>query len=319
MLNGHFGLFWDSEAWTELTAEIRRVDATTFVLSAEQFIGRARQDDWPGRVAALAEETRLNVRVVGYVRPQCQMLEAQYGQWTRYSRNAKAFEDFAAECLASGRLEFNSVFEPWRRVFGTRAMVVTPLERSRLEGDVVTHFLDLLGCPAPRWAARLRTNPRPMAKQLEVARLTNLALGELPLSERRGLKDGVFSMLRFVFRNDLPVCPLTVTEACGVMSSFEEANARFARDYGIDADGMLFREPVIDGRKRPYRGSWQDFSDRERRLARRVVQDMAGVDIAPGRGADVRATDRLALVYAAGMRYGMLRVGRLKRRLRRLR
>ncbi len=313
----HGGLVTRGRAWTDLAEEIRRVDATRFVLSVESFTGRARHQDWPRRVAALAAETNVTVRVVGYVRPQCQLVEALYSQWTVAGHNVKAFEDFAAEQMTSDLLDFNAVFEPWRRVFGTRAMVVRPLERSRLEGDVVTHFLSLLGVPASRWRTGLRANSRRPAKQLEVVRLAFPALGHLPRREALRLIDRVRAMLRPVFRNDLPVCPLTVEQACGVMARFDDANARFARDYRIDADGVLFREPVIDGRKRPHRASWQDFSGRERRLARRIVQHVAGVDIAPGSGADMRGTDWPALLYAAGYANVTRGVRGLGRNLRR--
>ena len=84
-----------------------------------------------------------------------------------------------------------------------------------------------------------------------------------------------------VFRFDKPFAALSAGEAGAVAELFAPSNARFARDYGIDADGVLFREPIQDRHFRPMRASWTDLSAGERRRARLLVLDALGIDIAP--------------------------------------
>ena len=77
------------------------------------------------------------------------------------------------------------------------------------------------------------------------------------------------------------------------MARYDSSNARVAREYGVDPDGVLFRDtaPARDAAPAPAR--WADLPEYERRLVRRHVRDRAGVDIDPG--APESSGDRLAV------------------------
>ena len=65
--------------WLRLAAEIRRSGASRFVISAEYLSARNRYR-CAERLLELAAREDLEVEVVGYVRPQWQILEAAYAQ-----------------------------------------------------------------------------------------------------------------------------------------------------------------------------------------------------------------------------------------------
>ena len=269
------------DPWRALQEEIRGSSAGRCVISAEAFLGYRAAQDWPARIAALAEAVDAEVRIIAYVRPQYQMLESTYSQRTQRRRNLKSFEVFKAEYLASGELNWNTTFEPWRKTFGPASLIVTPLERSRVGEDIRLHFLRQLGerdpPQLPRWPPlRVRVG----AKLLEVNRMAGMAL------QAAGRNPREVKILRScnmapVIRRDEPFAALSAEEVGAVTELFAASNARFARDYGIDADGVLFREPGPDRHRRPNQASWTDLSAGERRNARRLVLDRFGIDIAP--------------------------------------
>ena len=237
--------------------------------------------DWPARIAAFAEAVDAEVRIIAYVRPQYQMLESTYSQRTQTRRNLKSFEVFKAEYLASGELDWNTTFEPWRKTFGPASLIVTPLERSRVGEDIRLHFLRQLGerdpPQLPRWPP---LGVRVGAKLLEVNRMAGMAL------QAAGRNPREVKILRScnmapVIRRDEPFAALSAEEVGAVTELFAASNARFARDYGIDADGVLFREPGPDRHRRPNQASWTDLSAGERRRARLLALDRLGIDIAP--------------------------------------
>ena len=85
-----------------------------------------------------------------------------------------------------------------------------------------------------------------------------------------------------MLRHDAPFAPMTAEEIGEVTERFAASNARFAREYGIDDDGVLFREATLDRHRRPNVVSWNDLGPGERRRARLLALAMLGVDIAPG-------------------------------------
>ena len=264
-----------------LAEEIRGSLASRVVISAEAFLGQRAALDWPARIAALAEAVDAEVRVIAYVRPQYQMLESTYSQRTTSWRNLKSFEVFKAEYLASGELDWNTTFEPWRKTFGPASLIVTPLERSRVGEDIRLYFLRQLGerdpPQLPRWS---RMNVRTGAKLLEVNRMAGMALQAAGRAPRKANKFASAKMAAG-WRRDEPFAALSADEVGAITELFAASNARFARDYGIDANGVLFREPGPDRHRRPNQASWTDLSAGERRNARRLVLDRFGIDIAP--------------------------------------
>ena len=276
--------------WPELTEEIRASDARSFVISDEA-LARTRPKHVAGAIAAitgLAADCGLRVDVVGYVRPQCQYLESSFAEDVGAGRVQQAFDMYTADEFAMRHiarhpwLDYGRVFAPWRAAFGER-VAVTPFERSRLAGGLVGHFLGLLyaGDLASR-AGGVPANVRCGAKELEVRRLTALALhrrGTDHLHVVRVLEalDGLSALLV----PDAPFAGLSGDRARGLMDRFAAANAAFARDYGISADGVLFRDAPVDGLPRPNRARWCDLSAVEREAVGEFVTRTVGVNPTP--------------------------------------
>ena len=297
--------------WRELAEEIRSSDARAFVISDEGLVRVQHAAAAVAAVAGLAADCCLAVDVVGYVRPQCQYLESSYAQYVKSGSEEAAFDAYLADAFAMRRvarhpqLDYRRVFAPWRAAFGDR-VAVTPFERSRLTDGLLGHFLGRLGaCDLAGSAAGGATNARIGAKALEVRRLTTVAL------RRRG--SGRARIVRVVpalhglsalLHPDAPFAGLSSARAHALTEGFAAANAAFARDYGISADGVLFRDPTVGDAARPSMATWWDLSATERAEVREYVMGTAGVDPAPvsrcGRRRVRRAT-RVEGIRASGL------------------
>ena len=307
------GKWVGNDPWAALEEEILGCPADRIVITAEGFAGKAASMTSPARIASLAEAIDADVRIIAYVRPQYQMLESKYSQFYMTHKSAsETFAEFKARQLASDPLDWCKTFEPWRNAFGAPSVIVTPLERSRLGGDVRTHFLRLLGgFDSIPHDTSSQSNVRRGAKTLAVQRMTGLAIqasGRIVKRRSRLKPDQIAAVLE----SDAPFAGLTPEEVVEVTDLFEASNARFARDYGIDAGGVLFRDPIPAYPQRPHQASWTDLSDRERWRARRLVLDVLGLDIAPREPAGAgyhRAIDR-AWVRLAATRSGSRQIHR---------
>ena len=275
---------WANDPWTALAEEIRGSSARRCVISAEDFSRYGAAMDWPTRIAALAEAVDAQVRVIAYVRPQYQMLETIYARRTKWGDRPVPFDVLKAELLASGEVDWCTLFEPWRKAFGASSLVVTPLERGRLGADIRSHFLRQLGerDPPTTYAGQEYANVRPGAKALAVAQMAGMALKAAGRNPREVRLFSYGRRLAAVFRHDAPFALMTAEEIGEVTERFAASNARFAREYGIDDDGVLFREATLDRHRRPNVASWNDLGPGERRRARLLALATLGVDIAPG-------------------------------------
>ena len=295
LLGSLTGLRYDAArgGWRELAGEIRASDAHSFVISDEA-LARTRPKHVAAAIAAirkLAADCALRIDIVAYVRPQCQYLESSFAEDVRAGHVMQPFGMHTAEEFAMRRVErhpwldYRRVFAPWRSAFGERVSV-TPFERSRLAGGLLRHFLGLLG--ADELAARahdVRANVRCGAKELEVRRLTALALrrgGSDHLRVVRILKG--LNGLAALLVPDPPFAGLSGDRARGLMDRFAAANAAFARDYRISANGVLFRDPPVDGLSRPNTARWSDLSAVEREAVREYAMQTLGVDPTPETG-----------------------------------
>ena len=276
--------------WRELAEEIRASDAHSFVISDEA-LARTRAKHVAAAIAAirrLAADCALRVDVIGYVRPQYQYLESFYAQDVKCGWVQRPFDMYTADAFAMRRvaghpwLNYRRVFAPWRAAFGER-VAVTPFERSRLAGGLLGHFLGLFG--AGELAARagdVPANVRCGAKELEVRRLTALALRRTGTDHPHLIRvlealDGLSPLLV----PDAPFAGLSDDRARGLMDRFAAVNAAFARDYRISANGVLFRDPPVDGLARPNRARWSDLSAVEQEAVREFVTRTVGVDPSP--------------------------------------
>ena len=274
--------------WARLADEIRHSDAKRFVLSAEAFATPARRWQCAARVAELADRERLDVAVVGYVRPQWELVESAYAQGVKAALTTLPFDRFAAAmCGAAerGRLDYNTVFAPFRAAFGAGVRVF-PAERARRQGGLTAHFLTLLGADAALARGLPRVNVRVGAAQLEVRRRIAERLAGRPddrawLGER-GPRPLLW--LSALLADDAPFAGFDAHEIRAVEVAFAAANARFARDFGIDAGGVLFEAPATSRPRRSNVARWQDIDTEKRALVRRYVLDQLGVDLDPGTG-----------------------------------
>ena len=268
-------------AWSRLEQQIRQSKAERFVLSEETFTREGVRDRCAERLQELAASERLEIDIVGYVRPQWQRLESGYSQRVKGGRTGIPFGQFAARSLdstASRVLDYNQVFGAFRAAFGVGHVKVSPLERSRLPQGLLVHFLETIGAGGRMRTAGLpRANLRLGAKELEVRRLVRAETGKRvvggePLPNR-------LTWLSTLFDDDAPFTGFGMAEIRVIEGRFANANARFARDYGIDPDGILFRDPVAPTPRRPNMAQWDDVGLAERRRVRRHVLDRTGVEL----------------------------------------
>ena len=99
--------------WARLAAEIRGSGAPCFVLSGEALASPPARAPCAAALGELADRERLAVEVVGYVRPQWQLLEAAYVQHVKVGRTTLPFDRFAAtvfDAEAQARFDYNAVF-----------------------------------------------------------------------------------------------------------------------------------------------------------------------------------------------------------------
>ena len=265
--------------WAQIAEKIRRSDAERIVLSSEMLSAPKHQPACVECLCELAARADLDVEIVGYVRPQWQRLESGYTQQVKMGRQTQPFEQFMLQMFEDNRLDYNLVFSPFRAAFGERVRVF-PLERSRLPRGLLAHFLELLGVEAGRISLEgLRySNQRPGAKEMEVLRL-------VPMQPKRRWWQASLSKL---LDDDSPFAALDHAAIRRIETRFRDANARFARDYGIDADGVLFRDPVDAGRH-PNMARWQDLSADERRLVSAYVHCCTGIYLGDGAAAATHA------------------------------
>ena len=288
------------EPWTLFAREIRHVCANRFVVSAEDLAAPDDRAAAAGRLAELAAQENLDVDIVGYARPQWQLLESEYSQRVKARRIGAPFESFAAGTIAgdeSSILDFNQVFAPFRRAF-PGSVKVFPLEPSRLPQGLLRHFLTRIGATLEpgATAAFAGVNRRLGAKEIEARRLVREIGGEgtpegrmLWPAERDRLK-----RLPDLLKGDQLFAPFGLEHIRSVEALYAPANACFARDYGIDPDGVLFHDAPDVEATRPSIARWRGFSACERCRVRRYVLDRTGVDLGPARGVVARAVARWA-------------------------
>ena len=309
------------DLWRALAAELDACPSPTLLISAELFTGGGIFTATPGRdgaarLAGLAADLDLDVRLVAYLRPQWQYAESAYSQLVKMGKLAERFEPWLCGVLRSGRLDYGRALAPWREVFGDR-LSVHAVDPSGPQDAVAAHFFGLLGAPgfdAARWRD-VRENRRPGAKELEVLRRTGAALIEKGYGFRlrkRLLRrlDGLAPLLEA----DVPFGPLGAAEALALTERFARANSDLATVYGIEPGSLRFREAALRSR-RPGAAEWEGPARAERRRVRRYVLAQTGVDL--DRGPD-RAASPARAPYAAATA-GALRVARARAGLYRAR
>ena len=274
------------ERWRRLQAEIESHPASTFVLSSEYFALRSHRLKCATGFAELGNAAGIDVHVVAYVRPQAYRLESEFSESAKNGYLREGWSDFVARKLDGGMLDYNRVFQSWHDVFGD-AVVITPLERSRMPEGLLAHFLGLVlgSAKVPQslldQAPRAPANQRLGAKLVEVHRLTRLGLDEGGRPWRHALFINLRHALGPVLHDDAPFAGFGNRDLEAITERFQASNARFARTYAIDVGGVLFRDPPTDGCvDRPNCVQWRDLTETEQSRVCGCVRDVAGIDIA---------------------------------------
>lgn len=272
--------------------EIAASAARRFVVTAESLTSISPDHaEWPERVRAWAERAGVSVRVVAYVRPQWELVEATYSQLVKRGSVGWSFDRWLPGETPLGpgtalRLDYGRRLRPWRHVFGGESLVVRPLDRAAGGTGLVAHFLRVVGVDDARLleaaSAAPRRNTRPGAKYLEVRRRARRFAGRKSLARGLALQ-GAAALIR----GDRPFAGLAAEDIAALQARFEEANASFAREFGIDAGGALFRTPLPTARP-VHAPAWSEFGWFERRLLRHYVRQSTGIDIDPAVGSDMR-------------------------------
>lgn len=277
----------NADAWQELECEIASAEASTVVISGSLFTAQGLYTRTSGRLAAqtvenLARACGLEVHILGYVRPQAELLESTYVRFPLRTFSGLAFPEYARNMLSGDLLDFNRIFEPWRERFGDRVKVAT-LRDAAGSGGLVQHFLAQIGLPDLAPVHDEHTNARGGARTVEMQRLVAEALIDagLPLKARLSaiLRIGE---IQSAHRHDSPFAPLTPGEMKSVTERFSACNARFASRYGIDPGAMAYEERHEVYVRRPNRIGPDDLDEWEHAQVRAYVQRV----IAEARSAD---------------------------------
>ena len=116
-------------------------------------------------------------------------------------------------------------------------------------------------------------------------RLASAALDErmIDMPRKRSMLEPLLRSIPPLLAGDMPFAGLSPAQVQEVTDRFAASNARFAREYGIDEGGVLFRDTGADALVRPARATWEeDFSEEERVRVRRAVRSVVGVHLPPG-------------------------------------
>ena len=275
--------------WRYVLDELVRCGAERFILSSEACIQPACRSSVVRRLRCLQSEANVEVEIVGFVRPQWQWSEAYWCQQVACGLELRRFEECRHAWFADMRadyyeLDYNQMFQPWRESFGRAT--IRPLEARGREA-LLSSFLGLIGIHEERlFRATTRLRPQNLrmgAKEVEIRRLVGRALARQGVEQLRRASAVYGLDLTGVLQRDWPFAGWTHEQALALCDHTAESNARFARDYGIDDDGILFRDELprdFDDRGRPAR--WEDLSVVERKAAReRVIREL-NVDIENG-------------------------------------
>ena len=271
------------DAAAELVREIRESTAERFVVSDER-LGLAPLKAVVRGLADVAAAVEVDIRLVAYVRPQCDYLESIYAELVKGGMERLPFDLFAAAALLRLRpgrgaaLDYRQALGPWSVASGHRLLVV-PFERSRLPAGPAAHLLSLLGAEELVADASLRANARPGAKSVEVRRLVVAGLtARRPAPAPYALFKRLTGLERLL-RDDRPFSALSARQARDLMDRCSRSNADLARACGIDSGGLLFRD-MREGRATgPTAIRWQAFQTDERRAVRAFVREAVDVDL----------------------------------------
>ena len=276
--------------WRYVLDELARCTAERFVLSSERCIEPEHRRGVIRRLSWLQSEADTEIEVVGFVRSQWQWAESYWCMRVACGLELRRFEESLPGWFADMRvdyydLDYNRLFAPWCESFGK--VTVRPLEAGHMPQALLVNFLSLIGVHDERLfraTTKLRLqNARLGAKNLEIRRLVAVMLANEGVEQRRRASAVYGLDLRGVLQEDWPFAGWTREQVLAINDDTAEPNGRFARDYGIDDSGILFRDELpqdFDNRRRT--AAWEDLTVDEQRAARERVIRTLNLDIHSG-------------------------------------
>ena len=267
----------NADDWRTLEHEIASAGYSTVLLTGSMFAAHGLTTRTPGHIAAqhienLAAACGLEVHILGYVRPQVELLESLYAQMTLRAMTGEPFSEYARNKLCGDLLDFNRMFQPWRERFGANVKVAA-LEETVRTGGPVRHFLEQIGLPELAPARTEQTNARSGARTVEMRRRVVETLIESGLGLRaRQTAIARLEFIRSPHEHDSRFAPFTQKEVRSVTERFSACNSKFAQSYGIDPNAMAYREHAEDEARRPNRIGPDDLDESEHALVHAYVR-----------------------------------------------
>ena len=291
----HWDLVWPSvgasraqtwvraNLWNAAREEIARSAASRIVVSAENFTLPRFSHTSARWFSALAEDAKVDIRIIGVVRPQWQIVEAHWSQTLVDGESLPDFKDWLPGFLSSTHLDYAECFRPWREQFGDVRII--PLQPSQFTRGLLVHFLQAVGVDDEQLFSSVQTLPhahaRPGAKKVEVLRVTSAALASVGLAdwERRRVVQYLLAGSKGLLSSDSPFAGLSSEQVRQIANHFELRNRSFANAYGVGVDGELFPNPSEDSYARPNVACWEDFDPVERQAVRTFVRERIGLQL----------------------------------------
>ena len=149
----HFKLCWklrdpelagvnirEIDAWAALIREFQKSDATTAIISSEEFGSNID----PRRLAPLKE--LFDVTIISYLRSPDRFFQSFYNQFVKdfSTRECRTINEYLAE-EPLFFLNTRTMLEPWVKVFGLAAVQVRLFDRVKRDPGIVSDFLTTLG------------------------------------------------------------------------------------------------------------------------------------------------------------------------------
>lgn len=197
-------------------------------------------------------------QVVVYLRRQDHWLESAWKQW----HNKLPEDPSLSEFVSGANCDWYEQLERWAKWFGRENIVVRPYEKQQMPGGLLADFFAAIGCDAalvdslePAPEENRSTNSGFSRDVMELLRLSR------PLNRSRH-DNRLFEMLSELLEDEqkkpefASYGMLSPAERLEILTRYEPANERIAREYLGRADGKLFQEPwpAPDEPWTPYEG-----------------------------------------------------------------
>ncbi|MBS7788960.1 hypothetical protein KTR66_03080 [Roseococcus sp. SDR] len=181
-------------------------------------------------------------RIVAYLRRQDLLAQSLYVQAIKGGATVE-FPTWLERAKAgrNAGFDFNGVLQSWASAGAS--VVVRVYEKGRLESDIRADFLKAIGEEAavPVPPENRAVNTAPDMTTVELLRAINQRIADPELANRLRRRIMGCSPARPLFA---PLRYLSSEGAAELLAQYAEGDARVAREFLKDPDGVLFRDPL---------------------------------------------------------------------------